>query len=572
MENGGISVVKLSGDYSSSCGYCGSSDDTSVSFGMTATRLTVQDYQDLLDRGWRRSGTWLYYPLYEKTCCVCYTHRLDIKKFVRTKAQVKTMRRFQNYLSGADLRKAADGDREGHNSGSSRAGEDHRGANVSQDEEAVAIEAALERAVQKLRGQGIIPESVPAQPAKVKPPRAPSLLASGVTHTCPVAYALSSQIKRTGAPQQAPAEVAELLAAAVDTSVCPVVEATGGHLNFFGRQRGAQQADPGAISHPQSLPSASTDRASISQPYQEHQSGKGMKRSADSMSGCGGGGVAGRRLEVLMKRSSPALVALEFPLFRKYQMIQHGEPSYKSSPTSFKRFLIDTPLVPLEAADCPPGTAPPCGFGSFHQQYWIDGVLVAVGVVDILPGCLSSKYFFWDPDLAPLALGKVSAMLEIDWLLAANTFCPNLKYYYMGYFIYTCPKMRYKTEFAPADLLCPKRLIWIPFDRLTALLEAQTERALSEAPGATDGLGEEYTPTHLKRPGLGGRLSAGLGPDIDVLDIKAVVPGSPGTALSLSKFIEHGVLSPIFVQHYGSVLIQLSRGLGPVAGNIAIML
>jgi hypothetical protein len=104
--------------------------------------------------------------------------------------------------------------------------------------------------------------------AKVKPPRAPSLLASGVTHTCPVAYALSSQIKRTGAPQQAPAEVAELLAAAVDTSVCPVVEATGGHLNFFGRQRGAQQADPGAISHPQSLPSASTDRASISQPYQ----------------------------------------------------------------------------------------------------------------------------------------------------------------------------------------------------------------------------------------------------------------------------------------------------------------
>jgi hypothetical protein len=58
------------------------------------------------------------------------------------------MRRFQNYLSGADLRKAADGDREGHNSGSSRAGEDHRGANVSQDEEAVAIEAALERAVQ----------------------------------------------------------------------------------------------------------------------------------------------------------------------------------------------------------------------------------------------------------------------------------------------------------------------------------------------------------------------------------------------------------------------------------------
>jgi hypothetical protein len=77
---------------------------------------------------------------------------------------------------------------------------------------------------------------------------------------------------------------------------------------------------------------------------QEHQSGKGMKRSADSMSGCGGGGVAGRRLEVLMKRSSPALVALEFPLFRKYQMIQHGEPSYK---------VIVTPLHRVASAASP---------------------------------------------------------------------------------------------------------------------------------------------------------------------------------------------------------------------------
>jgi hypothetical protein len=28
---------------------------------------------------------------------------------------------------------------------------------------------------------------------------------------------------------------------------------------------------------------------------------------------------------------------------------------------------------------------PSCGYGSFHQQYWLDGKLVAVGVVDVLP-------------------------------------------------------------------------------------------------------------------------------------------------------------------------------------------
>ena len=47
--------------------------------------LQKQVYQDLLDRGWRRSGTWLYLPIYDKTCCPCYTHRLDVSKFAPNK-------------------------------------------------------------------------------------------------------------------------------------------------------------------------------------------------------------------------------------------------------------------------------------------------------------------------------------------------------------------------------------------------------------------------------------------------------------------------------------------------------
>lgn len=63
-------------------------------------------------------------------------------------------------------------------------------------------------------------------------------------------------------------------------------------------------------------------------------------------------------------------------------------------------------------------------------------MLVAVGVVDILPSCLSSKYFFWDPDLAHLSLGKVGAMEEIRWVREACRQCPSLRYYYMGYYIH----------------------------------------------------------------------------------------------------------------------------------------
>ena len=40
---------------------------------------------------------------------------------------------------------------------------------------------------------------------------------------------------------------------------------------------------------------------------------------------------------------------------------------------SFKRFLIDSPFKATPADAWAPGHSPPCGLGSFHQQYWLDG-------------------------------------------------------------------------------------------------------------------------------------------------------------------------------------------------------
>jgi arginyl-tRNA--protein-N-Asp/Glu arginylyltransferase len=44
------------------------------------------------------------------------------------------------------------------------------------------------------------------------------------------------------------------------------------------------------------------------------------------------------------------------------------------------------------------------------------GKLMAVGVVDVLPRCLSSVYLFWDADFAHLAPGKLTALKEIEWV------------------------------------------------------------------------------------------------------------------------------------------------------------
>ena len=44
------------------------------------------------------------------------------------------------------------------------------------------------------------------------------------------------------------------------------------------------------------------------------------------------------------------------------------------------------------------------------QQYYIDGKMIAVGVIDLVPSCWSSVYFFYDPDYSFLSLGTYAAL------------------------------------------------------------------------------------------------------------------------------------------------------------------
>lgn len=97
--------------------------------------------------------------------------------------------------------------------------------------------------------------------------------------------------------------------------------------------------------------------------------------------------------------------------------------------------------------------------GSYHQCYRLDGKLVAVGVLDLLPHAVSSVYLFYDPEYSEWDWGKISALQEI-----ALTIEGGYQYYYMGYYIHTCQKMRYKGRYGPGSVLDPARLEWHPFD------------------------------------------------------------------------------------------------------------
>jgi arginine-tRNA-protein transferase len=55
-----------------------------------------------------------------------------------------------------------------------------------------------------------------------------------------------------------------------------------------------------------------------------------------------------------------------------------------------------------------------------------------------------------------------TALKEIEWVQETMKKVPELKYYYMGFYIHTCAKMRYKGNYVPSDLLDPESYVWVP--------------------------------------------------------------------------------------------------------------
>jgi len=86
-----------------------------------------------------------------------------------------------------------------------------------------------------------------------------------------------------------------------------------------------------------------------------------------------------------------------------------------------------------------------------------------MAVLDILPSCVSSVYFMYDTTWERFSLGKLSAMREAALAKEIQIFgAPEMNFLYMGFFIPSCQKMRYKGDYSPSYLLDPEQYSWHP--------------------------------------------------------------------------------------------------------------
>ncbi|CAM9227330.1 unnamed protein product [Ectocarpus sp. 4 AP-2014] len=689
------SLVEICGTYRTKCGYCKPDTKTSVSYGLLAKRLTCADYQELIDRGWRRSGTFVYKPVMHETCCPQYTIRLDVTRFKHTKGQRHVLNRLRRYLDGdkdaASSTDAANGQRDaggGSNSSNGATTERKKKRNLPQDAQrekgvsrngdarrenperlgalsehiAAAALAAMESGA--VPGLGFEPEwrSEVLGWSQVRPIRNKNVLASGGGFCSTVALRIASAARKQGwhgvgggggaaAIAEATAEKLRVAASGGDKGpvLSAIAVAPNGFINFeagfapsftSASQNHAQLPPPNALlqarasgspTPPATPPSPPTPGsalppnippvggASVRGAVASRSTVKptpmegGRPEGGDSSSGSEttGGDVnpakavlnssgeaaalpaegvrlghtrtttghegdgaftpaaAVARMEWIERQGNnegamdveaaaalkgftpqappgsesrtglaslprldpaveshrmtvstvPARMTDEvFRLYVKYQQVSvHGDDPSEVTPDQFRRFLVDSPLIrepiggasvrrrkpsfrrgstggsPFHVGDCGvegndedessevtegrDSLAVP--YGSYHQLYRIDGKLVAVGVVDVLPKCLSSVYCFYDPDYRALALGKLTALKETEFIREASVVRPALRDYYMGFYIHTCPKMSYKGSYTPSFLLCPERLTWVPLELCRPVLDVHKYACLS---------------------------------------------------------------------------------------------
>lgn len=147
----------------------------------------------------------------------------------------------------------------------------------------------------------------------------------------------------------------------------------------------------------------------------------------------------------------------KYAIFENYQTKVHHEPPDKISRDGFKRFLCHSPLQRCTMLK-PDGKVRK--LGSYHQCYRLDGKLVAIGVLDLLPQCVSAVYFLYHDSIHSHSPGKLGALREIALAIEGG-----YRWWYPGYYIHSCPKMRYKIDYSPQYVLDPETLSWDPLDK-----------------------------------------------------------------------------------------------------------
>lgn len=442
-----MSIVEYFSEHSGyRCGYC-KSEGGNYSHGMWAHIMTPIDYQDLIDRGWRRSGQYCYKPTMNTTCCPQYTIKCEALNFHPTKSQKKVLKRMHKFLA---LGKTKDDSASNETEMESAKNDSH-----FEYPDDMHMKDVVCKAEQNMKDKQLEEECNPGNVNEFSQ-KEQSLMnqeKESLNKNAPVRSDLNKVTGDDNVERPLPKK-AKLMRK--ERKIQKLLEKA---------KKEGTSVDIEQLLKKTPKTKVKTLNDFLNEPLPENPA---------------------HRLKIRLVRSDfnskefQKTFSASHSVYEKYQMIIHEDKPDKCSADQYSRFLVKSPLKPEKKSELF------CGYGSFHQQYWLDNNLIAVGVIDILPHCVSSVYLYYDPEYSFLSLGTYAALREIAFTQELSHIMPELKYYYMGFYIHSCKKMRYKGNFAPSYLLCPEVYTWHPIEKCRPKLDISKYHRLNEDINAED--------------------------------------------------------------------------------------
>lgn len=451
MARQSYSIVEYYGEQDKyRCGYC-KSPNTNFSHGMGTHILTVQDYQALIDRGWRRCGSYCYKSTMDQTCCPMYTIKCEALEFKISKSQKKVLKRMAKFLKNElhknDTMDICEGDYRDNTDIEEIPNHDKQFLKASKNISDMNVKFIDDDINARLQ-----PNTLDKGKKKC------DLNIKQNSESTPVISNLEDDSHNSS----------QSLESGMNPPQTPCMKA-----KFLRKQRKQNKLMAQGKSQEEI-------EAIFKESKQENQV-KSLEELFDEVYN------ENNRLQLKLVRTSPMSSGYlntskqSYEIYKKYQTTIHGVLAEKVTKKQYTRFLVKSPLQPWT-----PDDGPPSGYGSFHEQYWLDNELIAVGVIDILPSCVSSVYFFYDPAYSHLSLGTFSSLREVYLTRQLNKIAKDLKYYYMGFYIHICPKMRYKARMKPSKLLCPETYMWFDIEPCLLKLDKQKYSRLNDDVNAID--------------------------------------------------------------------------------------
>ena len=405
----------------STCAYClNPSGDRYGYFFCSSMPAHLLD--TLMENGWWRTGKILFKPCFPLVCCPGYALRLPVAEFVVKKKHRRVIRRWAQFLRHGDSRWDT---RLSPSTTAAVTGERECSSSPQTTSEAELVQAAVTGSV---GGEG----------GSVEDTR------HGVRSLASRDVATTADDERGDVAQKERERRQPRPGCGADPSRPPCRKAKLVRAEM--RQRRSEQSG----------------RSSDSPVTQPHLTDSLHELLADHRLAADSTPDFKHRLTVKLLGCNPCHPDLiktlpkAYELYDKFQESVHkGKTRFKSA-EEFRWGFMNSPI-----------TNPPTHLeGSYHMHYYLDGELVMVSILDILPKYFVSIYFIYDPAIRFMTPGIYTVLVELDLLQQLHTkqgSGPRPQYYALGY--YNCnPKVSYKGQFKPQEVLCNETHTFVKMD------------------------------------------------------------------------------------------------------------